>query len=234
MAKNEFLRSLRGALSNIAPYLGRDGNLVDQTENLSLIAQRLDDHGIYVSPRLLTDFEPEDFAELGAEKSEFLKSQVKKFRDSREDSNEDQTQQNLMMLESMSEMICIVRDFVAEEWRRSVDELFSRIGTWSDQEDWVHKRKPITRNDRFLGDYEIDRMYLTAFDESYLFEPTSRFIPKADGLVDMYLLPTMDSIMLVRTDDEWNLHLSFEQEPLPFTKTSLEAAMQSLKKIAIA
>ncbi len=99
-----------------------------------------------------------------------------------------------------------MRPLIVEDWLRSLDALFRETEAWCQRRDWPCKRKTVRVQDDFLGSYDAPQLDLCALDNQLLLKPVARFVTGADGLVDMLLLPTCESAILVRLGEIWQIH----------------------------
>jgi hypothetical protein len=69
----------------------------------------------------------------------------------------------------------------------------------------VRRDEKTIREDR-LGQYTVPRLLMHATTGRLLLDPVARYVPGATGVVDLYVLPSYDAVMISRTEDGWCLH----------------------------
>jgi hypothetical protein len=64
--------------------------------------------------------------------------------------------------------------------------------------------------DSRLGSYEAPALIMQKGTTRVLLDPVARFVPGAEGLVDIYLMPAYDEVAsLYYVEGEWRLHPVF-------------------------
>jgi hypothetical protein len=125
------------------------------------------------------------------------------------------------------------------EWISAVGGLYEDIELWLMP--WIEQgyltvtRSPLPKWEESLGDYEIDTLEITAYDETVVFEPFARNVIGALGRVDVYLRGfKSDAQLLFRlanVEDEvrWELWKSkFSGPRIQFDKGCLERLLDEL------
>jgi hypothetical protein len=117
---------------------------------------------------------------------------------------------------------------VRDEWVAAVEGLIGDAETWSHKQDWATRRdaKPIVE-DR-LGPYIVPQLLIQGTFGRLLLDPVARYIVGAEGLVDLFLIPSYDSLMIARYPEGWFLVPEDAEGPrVPWSEASfVEAALR--------
>ena len=119
---------------------------------------------------------------------------------------------------------------VRDEWVAAVEQLVGDAEGWAHKHDWAVRREPkIIQEDR-LGQYTVPRLLIHATAGRLLLDPVARYVPGALGVVDLYVLPAYDAVMVSRTDDGWRLHpIGADDVPQTWSEESfVQTALQLL------
>lgn len=101
-----------------------------------------------------------------------------------------------------------------DEWLNVLADLTSRVKNWAEELDWSTRQIPKKMKDSRLGSYEAPALLMRKETTCVLLDPVARFVPGADGVVDLYLMPAYDDIAsLYFVDGEWRLHYMFSGTP---------------------
>lgn len=97
---------------------------------------------------------------------------------------------------------------VRDEWIAALDALFRQVETWSEGRGWSLHRQEELLQEGGLGAYQAWSLIVRAPEGRLLFLPIARRVTAAKGLVDLFLMPSIDATyMLVRHDDgRWLIH----------------------------
>lgn len=129
------------------------------------------------------------------------------------------------------------------EWIQTLGELVDEVESWAKEFGWSTRRIEITLNDSRLGRYQAPALLLQENAARILLEPIARFVPGADGVVDLYRMPAYDDIAsLYLSDSGWNLHHKIPETPVvatirdaaskALTKDSLREVLEEMKRNA--
>ena len=101
-------------------------------------------------------------------------------------------------------------EHVRDEWIAIVDALYRQVEGWAKAQEWATRRDPEWLEEDGLGRYQVWRLLVHAPEGRLVFKPMARLVFGAQGLIDLFVLPSYDPMMLVRHDDGgWRIH-SFE------------------------
>jgi hypothetical protein len=101
-----------------------------------------------------------------------------------------------------------------DEWLKVLANLTTKVKTWAEESNWSTRRIAKKMKDSRLGVYEAPALLMQKETVRVLLDPVARFVPGADGVVDLYLMPAYDDIAsLYLVDGEWQLHYVFSGTP---------------------
>ncbi len=96
---------------------------------------------------------------------------------------------------------------IRDEWVAIVDALYHQVEGWAKALDWATRRDPEWFDEPGLGRYQVWRLLVHAPEGRLVFKPVARRVTGAQGLIDLFVLPSYDPMLLVRHDDgEWRIH----------------------------
>jgi len=119
---------------------------------------------------------------------------------------------------------------IRDEWVASVEQLVGDAEVWARKQDWAVRRDAKTIQEDRLGQYTVPRLLIHATAGRLLLDPVARYVPGAMGVVDLYVLPSYDAVMISRADDGWRLHpIGADEVPQPWSEdTFVHTALQLL------
>jgi hypothetical protein len=111
-------------------------------------------------------------------------------------------------------------DALRDDWLARLSELIQTFKTWAERSGWKTREITKSMKDSVLGEYRAPALLMQRETVEVILNPVSRFVPGADGAVDLYLMPGYDDIAsLYFMDGEWKLHYVFQTAstaiPLP-------------------
>jgi hypothetical protein len=105
-------------------------------------------------------------------------------------------------------------DAVRDDWLARLGELVGKVKGWAEQSGWKTREITKSMKDSVLGEYRAPALLVQRETVEAILNPVSRFVPGADGAVDLYLMPAYDDIAsLYFLDGEWKLHYVFHDAP---------------------
>lgn len=96
---------------------------------------------------------------------------------------------------------------VKAEWLSRLDDLVRDVKGWAESTGWRTRvvSKPI--DDRRLGRYGVPVLLMEKEAVEIVLNPVSRFVPGAQGAVDLYVAPAYDDIAsLFHNGGQWEVH----------------------------
>ena len=126
-----------------------------------------------------------------------------------------------------------------EVWVQLLKNLINDVEKWVRPKQWSTRVIEKEMRDSVLGEYHAPALLMQREIARVLLEPITRFAPRTDGVVDLYLMPAFDDIAtLYRVDGEWKLHYAFRGHPvgtgirnataLPLTEENFSKVLDSI------
>jgi hypothetical protein len=105
-------------------------------------------------------------------------------------------------------------DAVKSEWLDRLNTLVEEFNGWAQASGWRTRRIEKTVNERRLGIYKVPVLLMEKDTVEVVLNPVARFIPGANGAVDLYVAPAYDDIAsLYLEGDHWVLHYAERPDP---------------------
>ncbi|MGP0069897.1 MAG: hypothetical protein ACLQGP_40630 [Isosphaeraceae bacterium] len=103
---------------------------------------------------------------------------------------------------------------VLAEWHDRLDALVTDVKGWAEKSGWRTRVISKPMKDSALGPYKAPVLLMERDTVEVALNPVSRFVPGADGAVDLYLVPAYDDIAsLYYEGDRWMIHYIFQADP---------------------
>lgn len=125
-------------------------------------------------------------------------------------------------------------------WIRRVGDLVDQIESWAKEFGWATRRIEKTLEDSWIGKHRVPALLLQEETCRIILEPIGRSAPKAQGVVDLYLMPAYDDIAsLYFTRGRWNLDYlhgadSGHAASVPLDKESFGKVLEEMRQHAAA
>jgi len=101
-------------------------------------------------------------------------------------------------------------DTLRNDWLARLGDLVGKVKSWAEQSGWKTREITKSMKDSVLGEYRAPALLMQRETVEVILNPVSRFVPGADGAVDLYLIPAYDDIAsLYLVNGEWELHYVF-------------------------
>ena len=129
---------------------------------------------------------------------------------------------------------------VKAEWLDRLNALVGEVEGWARASGWRTRRIAKTVNERRLGTYKVPVLLMEKDTVEVVLNPVARFVPGADGAVDMYLAPAYDDIAsLYFEGDHWVVHYgerpgpmategAVEVTPRPFAEQTIRTILDGI------
>lgn len=99
------------------------------------------------------------------------------------------------------------------QYLKRVKALVKQVTKWAECHDWVTKPYPKKMRDVDQQIFEIPALFLQKGPTRLLLDPVAYDVPGAEGVVDLYLMPTYDDMAsLYFKNGEWEIH--YEPDPI--------------------
>jgi len=104
---------------------------------------------------------------------------------------------------------------VTAEWLRRLASLVNEIEGWARASGWRTRRIAKTVSERRLGTYKVPVLLMEKDTVEVVLNPVARFVPGANGAVDLYVAPAYDDIATLYLEgDRWVLHYADRPDPI--------------------
>jgi hypothetical protein len=210
MSREAFFDNIRLAFGQIVPVVESDSPSLDAAD----LASRLRRTDLWLTPRSIEGYSPQDFKDLPPIQRDALERAVHEFQAVAEQvppSGPATEEQWRAGWERFKAIIAIVRLLVLDEWKAAVDERMTEAVAWCHHHEWLAKRKEKKLKDRFLGEYSVPQLQIFALDNRLLLDPVARYAPGASGLLDLAVLPSYESVIVTRAQGRWYIQPVQEQ-----------------------
>ena len=119
------------------------------------------------------------------------------------------------------------------QFQSRVDALVKQVRLWVEPHEWVTKAYPKKMRDVDDQAFEVPALFLQKGPVRVLVDPVAFDVPGAEGVVDLYLMPTYDDLAsLYFEDGAWMIHYAFPPDPKG-TQSVIEVEALSLSKETI-
>jgi hypothetical protein len=101
-----------------------------------------------------------------------------------------------------------------EQFQTRINALVEQVRQWVEPNDWVTKPYAKRLRDPDGQIYEIPALFLQKGPIRVLLDPVAYDVPGAEGVVDLYLMPTYDDLAsLYFEGGRWTIHYAFPPDP---------------------
>jgi hypothetical protein len=116
------------------------------------------------------------------------------------------------------------------EFQNRVRLLVDDVRAWVEPHEWVTKEYAKKLRDDAGEVYEAPALLLQRGPTRLLLDPVAYDVPGAEGLVDLYLMPTYDDTASVYHEQgEWRIHYAFPPDPVE-THSVIETSILPLSE----
>ena len=103
---------------------------------------------------------------------------------------------------------------VKTEWLGRLDSLVEEVEGWAKMSGWHTRRIAKTVSERRLGTYKVPVLLMEKETVEAVLNPVARYVPGADGAVDLYVAPAYDDIAsLYFEGNHWVIHYGDRPDP---------------------
>ena len=100
-------------------------------------------------------------------------------------------------------------------FQQRVEALVKQVREWVEPHEWVTKPYPKKMRDEERRLFEIPALFLQKGPIRMLLDPVAYDVPGAEGVVDLYLMPTYDDMAsLYFQGGQWVIHYAFPVDPI--------------------
>jgi hypothetical protein len=117
-----------------------------------------------------------------------------------------------------------------DEWIADVDAFLSGVEHWAKTQEWATRRDPEWIEEDGLGRYQVWRLLVHSPEGRVVFKPIAREVAGATGLIDLFVLPSYEPLMLVRHEDgAWTIQpVGRPDSSKPWTESSFLETVREL------
>jgi hypothetical protein len=120
-----------------------------------------------------------------------------------------------------------------DQFQELVLALVKQVREWVEPHEWVTKSYPKKMRDVDQKVFEIPALFLQKGPTRVLLDPVAYDVPGAEGVVDLYLMPTYDDMAsLYFESGEWVIHYVFPPNPME-THSVVQATALALSEETI-
>jgi len=102
-----------------------------------------------------------------------------------------------------------------DQFQKRVKALVEQVRGWVEPREWVTKPYPKKMRDVNRQVFEIPALFLQKGPTRVLLDPVAYDVPGAEGVVDLYLMPTYDDMAsLYFEGGGWVIHYAFPPDPM--------------------
>lgn len=223
MAYEEFIDSLRAASRSLAPtrVVRIGGEAGAQDDYLQRVIQGAD---LWLTRKSVEGFDPADFArwperdELSREVSAFLA--IAEQVPPKGPATRHQRTRGRRYLDRIIE---IVRARLLHEWLEALSQMMEEATAAARARGWYVERDEKQLSEGFfLGTYQAPRLRIRTQDREVVLDPIARLGSGRQGIVDLVVMPTYETLYLVTFGDgRWQIvPLRGSAHPRPFTQAT--------------
>ncbi len=210
--REEFISDMRLSARMLQkPNLEADSDTLDT----DAIAQILHRAALWLTPKVVAHYHPDDFADGQAAQQNRLRLAVEGFRGIASQVRPDQppsVEQFMEGAERLRELIKVLGSIVLAEWMCAIDAVERNAEEWSAERAWRTRRVNKKINESLIGLYEAPQLLIFAEPNLYVLDPVARFVPEAQGAFDFALQPSYYTTSMYRDDNGlWYVHLDISK-----------------------
>ena len=179
--REEFILDVRRSARMLQkPNVEADSDAVD-TDAIAKILHRA---ALWLTPKVVEHYDPDDFADEQADQQNRLRLAVEEFRRIARQVPPDQpatVDQFMEGAERLRELIKVLGSMVLAEWMCAIDAVERNAEEWSAEAAWRTRRVNKKMNESLIGPYEAPQLLIFAEPNLYVLDPVARFVPGARG-----------------------------------------------------
>ena len=138
----------------------------------------------------------------------------------------------------------IQQDQLRGDWLQRLGALIDQVQQWASELDLPTRVIQVNLKDPDLGQYKASALLIQDGGVKMLLEPIAPSAHDADGVVDLYLMPSYDDIAsLYLVGGKWMMHYMFPEDPtvgnireangIILTKESFQNVLEAMKNNAV-
>jgi len=189
------------------PELEADSDAMD----IDAITRILHRAALWLTPKVVEHYRPEDFADWPKEQRDRLDLAVEEFRKiaGQVPQNKPVTVDQFMEgTRCFRELVDVLGRMVLDEWMNAIGTVETQAEAWSAEAGWRSRRVNKKMTESLIGTYEARQLLIFAEPNLYVLDPLARFIPGGQGSFDFAIQPSYYATSLYRDDSgDWYVHL---------------------------
>jgi hypothetical protein len=126
-----------------------------------------------------------------------------------------------------------------DQFQSRVNALATQVRGWVEPHEWVTKTYPKKLRDVDQQVYEVPALFIQKGPIRVLLDPVAYDVPGAEGVVDLYLMPTYDDMASLYFEkgmwmihyaptDPKETHSAIEPEALPLSEETINQVLDSI------
>jgi hypothetical protein len=118
------------------------------------------------------------------------------------------------------------------KWIAEVEEITHQARTWAEKHGWATRLDQKVITEEIIGTYEVPTLLVHTPQGRLLLQSVARYVVGADGRFDFCVMPSYDSVPLVKTDGSWGFFSTSRKDLLlPWSEEAFEKVAQELLKL---
>jgi hypothetical protein len=230
MSREQFINNLRVASGLLTPPRVNGGGSKLPDEYLSRILQSTD---LWLTAKSVEGFDQADFADWPKKEPDELAKEVAAFLaivnevPANEPATKAQTKRARIHLQRV---IDVVRRHLLPDWLDAQNRMLDEATAAAATHGWYVERDEKELSENLLGRYKAPRLRIRTRDNEVVLDPIAYFGSGRQGIVDLVIMPTYETMYwVILKDGQWQL-VSAHGTPRtkPFNRTTLVKAIAKL------
>jgi hypothetical protein len=127
----------------------------------------------------------------------------------------------------------------AENWQQKLDAWIAEVGeiirqarVWAEKRGWAAREDQKVITEEVIGTYQAPTLLVHTPQGRLLLDPVARYVLGADGRLDFCVMPSYDSVQLVKSDGAWAFYSTSRNDLLlPWSEEAFEKVALELLKL---
>jgi hypothetical protein len=198
--REEFILDIRRSARTLQrPNVEADSDAVD----IDAIAKILHRAALWLTPKVVERYHPEDFKGWQKEQQDQLRLAVEEFRNIAGQVPPDKPatiDQFTEGTQRFRELINVLGGMVLDEWMHAIGTVEKQAEEWSAEAGWRSRRVNKKISESLVGTYQAPQLLIFAEPNLYVLDPLARFIPGGQGSFDLAVQPSYYTTSLYRVE----------------------------------
>jgi len=233
--REEFILDVRRSARTLQkPNVEADSDTVD-TDAIAKILYRA---ALWLTPKVVEHYYPEDFTGWDKEQQDRLRLAVEEFRETARQVPPDKPATIDQFTEGalrFRDLINVLGGMVLDEWIHTIGTVEKQAEEWSAEAGWRSRRVNKKISESLVGTYEAPQLLIFAEPNLYVLDPVARFIPSGQGSFDLAIQPSYYTTSLYRDDHgKWYVHLEVgngvsKGKPVEWSRDAFRQCIEQLR-----